>query len=103
MCQCRNELHSDVTLVAGGVKINAHRVVLSAQSPTFKTMFNAGMRESQEREVVLAEISGEVLEVLVSYFYGAQQHLHVCRTGLCQGLCLDTTLDTTLANVYSYA
>lgn len=45
------------------------RLVLSAASEYFSTMFTGSMRESAESEIVLGEVNGDVLSALVNYCY----------------------------------
>lgn len=61
----------DVSLVVGGKEVEAHRVVLAANSAYFYTMFTGDLLESSSREVVLKEVDFEAVKLLVDYCYTA--------------------------------
>lgn len=61
----------DVVLVAGqnGRKVAAHRLVLSAASEYFATMFTGSLSNDEQREITLVDINGDVLQAVVNYCY----------------------------------
>lgn len=61
----------DVVLIAGndGRKIPVHRLVLSAASEYFSAMFTGSLRESEQQEITLGDISGDVLQSVIGYCY----------------------------------
>ncbi|CAB4001969.1 Kelch 20 [Paramuricea clavata] len=61
----------DVSLVVGGKEVEAHRVVLAANSVYFYTMFTGDLLESSSREIVLKEVDFEAVKLLVDYCYTA--------------------------------
>lgn len=62
----------DVTLVAGQVRIPAHRLVLCAASDYFAAMFNSGLSETNLGEVVLKDVDPDALAVLIRYVYSGK-------------------------------
>ncbi|CAN7995109.1 unnamed protein product, partial [Ixodes pacificus] len=67
--------YSDVTLVVGGARLPAHRLVLASCSSYFRALLYGGMRESQEKEVVLRDTPREAFELLLRYIYTGQLQL----------------------------
>ncbi|XP_049820969.1 kelch-like protein 5 [Aethina tumida] len=61
----------DITLVAGsnGKRVQAHRLVLSAASEYFSTMFTGSLRDPEQTEVTLGDVNGDVLQAVVNYCY----------------------------------
>ncbi|GMR58609.1 hypothetical protein PMAYCL1PPCAC_28804 [Pristionchus mayeri] len=60
----------DVELEAEGETILAHRVVLAASIPYFRAMFvSSQMKETNQRRIVLCDISSVALRQLVNYVY----------------------------------
>ncbi|KAK3881543.1 hypothetical protein Pcinc_014015 [Petrolisthes cinctipes] len=66
----------DVTLVAGGRRIRAHRLVLSAASDYFAAMFTSPVLEATQEEVALRDMDAEALLTLVNYCYTGSLELH---------------------------
>lgn len=66
-----DERFCDVEIVAGGQRIHAHRIVLSASSRYFEAMFRPtlGLAEGQQRTVVLHSIGTETLRALIDFVY----------------------------------
>lgn len=66
-----NDRHSDVTLVAGGRELQAHRLVLVARSPVFDRMFSqeSPMREAATGRVEITDVSAEITEQLLEFIY----------------------------------
>ncbi|KAJ8928398.1 hypothetical protein NQ314_019063 [Rhamnusium bicolor] len=61
----------DVTLIAGsnGRRVQAHRLVLSAASEYFSAMFTGSLSNSDETEITLGDVNGDVLQAVVNYCY----------------------------------
>lgn len=60
---------TDVVLVAEGISFPCHRVVLAAFSPYFRVMFTCGLRECNNREILLRDTPAESLALLLNYMY----------------------------------
>ncbi|XP_051270225.1 kelch repeat and BTB domain-containing protein 12 [Dicentrarchus labrax] len=60
---------TDVVLVAEGISFPCHRVVLAAFSPYFRVMFTCGLRECNNREIILRDTSADSLALLLNYMY----------------------------------
>uniref|UniRef100_A0A1I7TK05 BTB domain-containing protein n=1 Tax=Caenorhabditis tropicalis TaxID=1561998 RepID=A0A1I7TK05_9PELO len=63
------EILCDVVLVSGWKRINAHRVVLSACSTYFLSMFTSQMSECYMREINIENIDPLTLEALIEFCY----------------------------------
>ncbi|PAV80565.1 hypothetical protein WR25_19109 isoform A [Diploscapter pachys] len=70
LCSIRdNEMLCDVTLVANGAKIQAHRLVLAACSSYFRAMFTNEMIERRKKEIEITDVDPNTLEALVNFCY----------------------------------
>lgn len=67
---------TDVVLIAGDVRIPAHRLVLSSVSDYFAAMFTNNLRESQETEIQLWSIDPPALKACIQYIYTGQQLIY---------------------------
>lgn len=65
----QKEALCDVTLVVGGIRIPAHKVVLAAASSYFEAMFTAGMVESRENVIELHNIDASSIQSIVEFMY----------------------------------
>lgn len=73
----RKELHSlyqeqflaDVTVKCGDEEFKVHKVILASQSPVFKRMFAADMRERSSNVVEISDIEPAVMSDLLAYIY----------------------------------
>ncbi|CAG0881263.1 unnamed protein product, partial [Cyprideis torosa] len=59
----------DVEILAGDMKIPAHRCVLSAISGFFKRMFTSAMKEAKENQVRLKYLEPDIVKILVEFAY----------------------------------
>lgn len=50
-------------------RVSAHRIVLSSNSDYFSAMFCTPLKESQENEVELKNVQGDILKQLVAFCY----------------------------------
>ncbi len=60
---------TDVSIEVGEKKFKAHKVILASQSDVFRRMFETDMKEKNECLVRIQDISPEVMEDLLFYFY----------------------------------
>ena len=64
-----NSSFSDFKFMVEGRPVHGHRGILAARCAHFQAMFRSGMRESQEREVVITGIRLPVFMALLEYIY----------------------------------
>lgn len=63
---------SDVVVRVGQEEIKAHSAILAARSPVFEAMWSSGMREQQQKEVVIKDLDpGSVRRMLRFMYTGA--------------------------------
>lgn len=60
---------TDLTLVVEGQKIHVNKLVLSAHSPVFKTMFKSQFKESTANEIELKDKKAEDVAEFLNCFY----------------------------------
>jgi len=65
----RTGLFSDVTLEVEGIQLKVHKVVLSASSSYFKTLFT-GLQEAGQTIIELKNIHADVFSKLIDIIYG---------------------------------
>lgn len=70
-------LFADVTVVVDGKEFQLHRLVLSAQSSFFRSMFTSNLRETHDRKIELKDVSSSVFRLLVDYIYHGTIKLQV--------------------------
>ncbi|KAG2493623.1 hypothetical protein HYH03_008140 [Edaphochlamys debaryana] len=63
---------SDVTLIAGERRFEAHRAILAARCPYFRTLFASGFRDGGAREVALPDAQPDALSLLLRFMYGGE-------------------------------
>lgn len=59
----------DVTIIIDEIKFLAHKLILSACSEYFETMFTSNFRESQQAEIILKDISPKAFSIILDYCY----------------------------------
>lgn len=60
---------SDVTLVVGSARLNAHSHILAARSPVFCKMFQSPMKEASTREVVVEDLDSAAMGHFLQFIY----------------------------------
>ena len=64
-----NGRFTDVELVVGSRTFSANRALLSARSPVFSAMFNAGMEEARNGRVQIDGVDPDVFEHFLGFLY----------------------------------
>ncbi|XP_043938673.1 kelch repeat and BTB domain-containing protein 4 [Protopterus annectens] len=72
-----DELFADVTISVEGREFQLHRLVLSAQSCFFRSMFTSNLKEAHNRMIELKDVSAAVFQLLVDYIYHGTVKLKV--------------------------
>lgn len=67
----RENLLCDVKLIAEGVEVPAHKMVLAACSPYFQAMF-ISFEESKQERIVLKGLDPLALKALIDYVYSCE-------------------------------
>uniref|UniRef100_A0A3P9KGB7 Kelch repeat and BTB (POZ) domain containing 4 n=1 Tax=Oryzias latipes TaxID=8090 RepID=A0A3P9KGB7_ORYLA len=70
-------LFADVTITVDDKEFNLHRLVLSAQSSFFRSMFTSNLKESHNRSIELKDVSATVFQLLIDYIYHGTIKLRV--------------------------
>lgn len=70
-------LFADVTITVDGKEFHLHRLVLSAQSSFFRSMFTSNLKESHNRTIELKDVSAPVFQLLIDYIYHGTIKLRV--------------------------
>lgn len=66
----RNQLkYFDVTIIIDGDRFQAHKIILSACSEYFETMFLSNFKESQQDEIEIKDICSKAFAVILDYCY----------------------------------
>lgn len=64
-----NSLFCDAKIISADSEHNAHRVILAAASDFFRTMFQSNFKESESGIIKLEDISGDLMEDILSFIY----------------------------------
>lgn len=70
-------LFADVTVTVDGKEFHLHRLVLSAQSSFFRSMFTSNLKETYNRSIELKDVSAAVFQLLIGYIYHGTIKLRV--------------------------
>lgn len=68
-------IHTDIVINASdGRSIGAHRAVLAARSPVFRSMFSHDLKEKELSTINISDMSIEACQAFLSYIYGNIQN-----------------------------
>ncbi|KAI9185393.1 hypothetical protein LWI28_006791 [Acer negundo] len=67
-------IHTDIIINASDGSIGAHRAILAARSPVFRSMFSHNLKEKELSTVNISDMSMEACQALLSYIYGNIEH-----------------------------
>jgi len=60
---------ADVVVRLGQEEIKAHSAILAARSPVFEAMWSSGMREQQQKEVVIKDLDPTAVRRMLRFMY----------------------------------
>mmetsp|Transcript_70565 Transcript_70565/g.163082 ORF Transcript_70565/g.163082 Transcript_70565/m.163082 type:complete len:368 (+) Transcript_70565:138-1241(+) len=60
---------ADVVVRVGQEEISAHSAILAARSPVFEAMWSSGMREQQQKEVVIKDLDPAAVRRMLRFMY----------------------------------
>lgn len=63
-------IHTDISINASDGTIGAHRAVLAAQSPVFRSMFIHDLKEKELSTINISDMSIESCQAFLNYIYG---------------------------------
>ncbi|KAK7320295.1 hypothetical protein VNO77_29634 [Canavalia gladiata] len=69
-------IHTDITINVDDShgSIKAHRAVLAAQSPVFRSMFSHNLKENHHSTINISDMSIEATQSFLNYLYGTIKH-----------------------------
>ncbi|XP_021905843.1 BTB/POZ domain-containing protein At1g55760 [Carica papaya] len=67
-------IHTDIVINASDGSIGAHRAILAARSPVFRSMFAHDLKEKELSTVNISDMSIEACQALLGYIYGNIEH-----------------------------
>ncbi|XP_043703017.1 BTB/POZ domain-containing protein At1g55760-like [Telopea speciosissima] len=67
-------IHTDITINASDGSIGAHRAVLAARSPVFRSMFAHDLKEKELSTINISDMSIDACLAFLNYIYGNIQH-----------------------------
>lgn len=71
-------LFSDIEVCIGCLKLQAHRVILSAHSPVFQAMFTNDMMEASTRRVDIQSGCPQVFQTIIEFMYHGKFFWCIC-------------------------
>lgn len=60
---------TDVTVVCGEKEFPAHKLILSATSNYFRTMFSSGCTEGTNTRIELPSVTAKEMEIILQFIY----------------------------------
>ena len=66
----QENIHTDLTIKTRDGELRAHKAVLVASSPVFRSMFQHDLREKESSILEIEDMSQEPCSVLLNYLYG---------------------------------
>jgi len=67
------DLYTDVVFTVGDRTINAHKNILASRSVYFKTLFQSGMKEALNNNVVVDDVSPDAFSAVLKYLYSGDE------------------------------
>lgn len=67
-------IYTDITINASDGCVGAHRAVLAARSPVFRSMFSHNLQEKELSIINIPDMTVESCQALLSYLYGCIGH-----------------------------
>ncbi len=67
-----DESSHDIVFVVENERFPTHRCLMGAASPVLRTMLTNGMKETNERDVVLKEVNVKAWKIVLDYIYTAE-------------------------------
>ncbi|KAM0070670.1 putative chromatin remodeling & transcription regulator BTB-POZ family [Helianthus debilis subsp. tardiflorus] len=63
-------IHTDIIINTSNGSVGAHRAILAARSPVFKSMFSHDLKEKEMSVINISDMSIEACQAFLSYIYG---------------------------------
>ncbi|CAL5405230.1 unnamed protein product [Camellia sinensis] len=67
-------IHTDIVINTSDGSIGAHRAVLAARSPVFRSMFSHDLKEKELSTINISDMSSEACQAFLNYIYGNIQN-----------------------------
>lgn len=111
----QNKTLSDATFICRGKSYQVHKNILAARSPVFSAMFKNNMKERNEDQVIITDMTQAELEELLRFIYAAKlenlqkvsrgllaaadkYHINdlkeICEDFICHDLTVENAIDT---------
>ncbi|XP_042240722.1 kelch-like protein 12 isoform X2 [Homarus americanus] len=71
----QSQLFTDLIIKTQDEVIHAHKVILAAASPYFRAMLSGGLLEGRTQTLVLEDVTGAILNTVLTYIYTGQATL----------------------------